>query len=160
MTTPTNYVIRQQLRNISNRSSARVSRANSAVNANASAETADNQETKIEITNRKFRKLGNYCTEIIFYDNTRATILHPMPCMKWTSPLAPDENGDVELTDELEATVLTVGDTSVVLGFPGNICGLSRQLELLIDLGDTELLMNNEFYSVKAKHHARDGVEI
>jgi hypothetical protein len=154
MTTPTNYVIRQQIKNISNSKTIRVS------SGSESGIRSEDEQIDVNVVNKKFVKIGDYGNEIIFYDNTKARIIHPMPCMKWSCKKAPDENGVVTLNTELEATVLILGDSQIVLGFPSSNCGLNKELELLIDLGDTELIMNNDFYSVKAAHHVKDGMEI
>lgn len=156
MTTPTNYVIRQQIKNISSSNSTRIRSSPTSAVGNPEAEE---EELTVKLEQRKYRTIAAYGTKIKFYDNTTADILQPMPCMKWSPKKAPDSNGEVTLNTELECTVLTIGDTSVVLGYPGNQCGLNHELELLIDLGDTELIMNNDFYSVKAAHHVKDGVE-
>ena len=160
MPTITNYDLGQQIRKIANQSQSSRIRSTGTSSTDTTTDTTTIQDTKITLESKPFKKLGNYNTELICNDGTRAVIIQPMPCMKWSSRKAIDNNGDVELDVELSAAILTVGDTSIALGYYATDCGLSKDLEILIDLGDTELLMNNEFYSVKAKHHARDGVEI
>jgi hypothetical protein len=46
-----------------------------------------------------------------------------------------------------------------VLGFTGASCGVCTDLELLVDLGETEVYMTDEVLSIKAKNHAKDGVQ-
>ena len=152
----TNYDLKQQLKQVVN-SKSNVSRSISSSSINA----GDNEiDLQVSIENRKFNKIGNYGKEVIFYDNSTATILQPMPCMRWSCKKTPDANGVTTLDKELECTVLTVGNTNIVLGYSFEDCGVSTELELLIDLGDSELLMNNNFFSTKAKTHAKDGVNL
>ena len=155
--TITNYGLKQQLKNITNTSTGGKVRS---VTSGVGGGSEESEEIPIAITNKKFNKIGNYGKEIIFYDNSKAFIPQPMPCMKWMPKKAPDSTGTVTLNKELTATVLTVGNENVVLGFHADECGVCTELELLIDLGDSELLMNNEFYSIKAKTHVKDGVKV
>lgn len=156
VTTITNHVLRQQIKNISSSNSSRIRSSSTGAVGNPDDEE---EQLNIKMEQRKFRTIANYGTLIKFYDNTTAEILQPMPCIRWTCKKTPDTNGEVTLNTELECTVLTIGNKSVVLGYPGTICGLNKELELIIDLGDTELIMNNDFYSVKATHHVKDGLE-
>jgi len=155
MTTITNHVLRQQLKNIATGTSTKVQ--NIATSNTSTLEETEETEA-LEITTKKFQKIGDYGNTIIFSDNTTAKILQPMPCMRWTPKKTPDNKGVVTLSDQLEATVIKQGNKQYVLGYTGTFCGVCTELELLIDLGETEILMNNEFYSVKAPTHAKDGV--
>ena len=152
MTTITNHVLRQEINKIAGGGSNIIRGGGGGGSATDSSESID-----ISIETKTFRKLGNYLKNIICDDGTSAMILHPMPCMKWTSRKTMTD-GEVALDTPLEAVVLTVGSQSVALGYPSTDCGLSKDLELTIDLGDTEIIMNDEFYSLKAKTHAKDGV--
>lgn len=160
MTTPTNYVIRQQIKKIATSKSLRVSANTGGSTSTGVEENEEKAETQVTLQSKQFRKLGKFGAEVICTDGTHAQIMQPMPCMKWGSKKSFTSNGEVTLSNILNVTVLTVGEKSVCLGFDGTDCGVNTELEVLIDLGDTELIMNNEYYSVKAKHHAKNGVEL
>ena len=157
MTTITNYVLRQQLQNIANSKSNRVSSTTTNTTTGSAATSSDTDNT-VKIETKKFNKLTNYSEEIVFYDGTKAKILQPAPFVKWTSKKT-DSAGNSTLDSEMEATILTVGNQRVVLGFSSTNCGLSHQLELLVDLGESEVIINDEYLSIRTKHLAENGVE-
>ena len=128
----------------------------STVGANTSTTNGD---AGIKIEEKKFKIISNYGTKVITTDNMVVNILQPLPCARWTSTKIPDSQGKVILDKEITCTVLTVGGTSVILGFSNTACGLCTDLELLVDLGETEVYMTDEVLSIKAKNHAKDGVQ-
>ena len=121
--------------------------------------TTQSGNAQVTLEEKKFKIISNYGNKIITTDNKVAEILQPLPCVRWGSPVNPDNQGKVFLRNEIGCTVLTVGDRSVVLGFTGASCGVCTDLELLVDLGETEVYMTDEVLSIKAKNHAKDGVQ-
>lgn len=121
--------------------------------------TTNNGEVGIKIEEKKFKIISNYGNKVITTDNMVVDILQPLPCARWASTKIPDGQGKVILDNEITCTVLTVGSTSVILGFSNTTCGLCTDLELVVDLGETEVYMTDEVLSIKAKNHAKDGVQ-
>ena len=133
------------------------SSASASVGSSGTGNATTNNSVKIE--EKKFKIISNYGNKVITTDNMVVNILQPLPCVRWMSTKIPDSQGKVILDQEITCTVLTVGSTSVILGFSNTACGLCTDLELLVDLGETEVYMTDEVLSIKAKNHAKDGVQ-
>ena len=155
MATITNYVLKQQLKNIqSNKPTLRSS------GGGVSSSTGGTDEIEVSVDTKAFHRISNYGKTILFNDNTTAPLLSPLPCVRWKSKNKEDSNGTATLGKDLSATVLKLGDKQVVIGYDPTMCGTATDLEYLIDLGETEVYLTNEFLSVKSKTIAKNGVEI
>ena len=157
MATITNADLRRQLKQVVHNNTPHMARATG--ENNTAVENAEATTTgAITVSTKQFKKLSNNCNSITCMDGTKATILHPMPCMKWHSLKTPDEHGEVVLHDVLEATIITIDGKHYVLGFPAKDCGVNKELEVMIDMGDTEVILNDEFCSIKTPNKIQDGV--
>jgi hypothetical protein len=154
MATITNYVLKQQLKNIqsNNKPTLRSGGLGSSTNTD--------DEIEVSIDTKQFHRISNYGKTILFNDNTTAPLLSPIPCVVWKSKNKEDSGGTATIGKDLSATVLKLGDKQVVIGFDPTLCGTATDLEYLIDLGDTEVYLTNEFLSIKSKTIVKNGVEI
>lgn len=149
-------MLRQQIRNIQSNTKPTVRSTSSA----ATGTSDDNDEVEISIEKKAFHRIGNNGTTIIFNDNTTAQLLSPAPFIRWNTKNKPDANGTATISKDIKATVLSLGKTRVVIGYDPVDCGVCNEFEYLVDLGDTEVAITNEYLSIKAKTLARNGVEI
>ena len=154
MTTITNHVLRQLIQNTAKPTSTKIQTSAS----NGTTETEE--EIEVSITTKEFHRIGKNGTTIIFNDNTTAPLLSPIPCIRWKAATTEDANGTAALSIDIKATVLQIGKTQVILGFDPTTSAVSTQLEYLIDMGNTEVRMTNEYLSIKSKTLVKNGVEI
>ena len=154
MTTITNHVLRQLIQNTAKPTTNKIQTSSS----NSTTETEE--EVEVNITTKEFHRIGQHGTTIIFNDNTTAPLLSPIPCIQWKAATKEDTNGTAALSIDIKATVLQIGKTQIILGFDPTTSAVSTQLEYLIDLGESEVRMTNEYLSIKAKTLAKNGVEI
>lgn len=153
MVTITAHQLRQELKGVvKNNTGIRINNS-----TNESGEETSNDGT-LSVENKQFNKISG--ESIICTDGTRATILQPMPCMAWHTIKAADSDGVVNLENTLSVTVLNVSDKHYVLGYPSSTCGTSSELEFLIDMGETEILLSDNFCSIKSKNIIKDGLKI
>lgn len=152
MPTVTNQDIRRQLQQVVTR--------NTPLIAAGTTGNSENPETpsNISIEQKQFKQLKGEDT-IICLDGTTATLLQPLPFVKWHCVNSMDSSGISTLTDTLDVVILTIDKKGYVLGFPSRDCGFSEELELLVDMGDTEVVINNEYISTKSKATVKDGIE-
>jgi hypothetical protein len=154
--TITNYMLRKELKNVVTKN---VTGSSTGTGGGQNGENmGDNVTHDINLSMKTFRKIKEGCKEIICNDNTTATLLSSTPFTRWTTNKKA-EQGVITLPVDLTACVLTVNKTSVVVGYHPENAGICTDLECLVDMGDNEILFNNTYASLKAKHIIRNGVE-
>ena len=159
MKTVTNEMLRRELKHMVKTNTPVTISSNTGDNNTNGVTNAETGEAIITVSQKQFKTLTDDCNTLICTDGTKATILQPVPFMKWHCIHTPDNNGIVTLENTLEATILTIDKKHYCLGFPNKYCGVATDLEFLLDLGETELIMNNEYYSIKSKVTVKDGIE-
>lgn len=119
-------------------------------------EITDKQKQGINtpVTVKKFQKIHH--NTLILDDGSHATILQPIPCLKWKALAQPDSKGTMTLKRKLEATILTVGNEQICLG----IRGQTDELEMILDMGDSEIRVNDNYVNIKTKHLIVNGKEV
>lgn len=123
-------------------------------NTTTEEEEDTTKQNNTKITIQQFQEIQH--NEIILKDKTRATILFTYPCLKWKCLVTPDDKGVMKLTKPLEATILKLGKEQYCIGIRGS----TKELETIIDMGTSEMRINDDYINIKTKHLVVNGKEV
>ena len=89
-------------------------------------------------------------------DGSKIRLVSPIPSVYWKCTAQPDKNGVMTLQLPVSVLALTLGETSVCLGFTG----ATDEFELWCRVGENEIRINTNFLQLKSEHLVRNGVEV
>ena len=122
---------------------------------NVVGSTSSDSSSSISLKEKKITKIqGN---KVICSDGLKAPLFSPMPCLFWKGNKDDGKNGVISLSNSL--TGLFIIDEHTDKAYCIGIQGHSDEFEVRIQIGKTELRMNNVYSSLKAKHIIKNGLE-
>lgn len=118
--------------------------------------TQNNTKTtgQTTINTKKIKQLKG--TTIILDDGKKAQILLPIPGMTLRATSNLESDGGYTLRKNIKATILETDTTNYCLGISGD----TDELTLKIDMGESEIEINNLYTNIKTPHIVCNGVEL